>query len=149
MKHNEELLYEMEGLLRKVFRQLRNGINTILEKEISRNEFFILRDLHCCGPLKASDLSKKLDVSASHISSMSDSLVEKELVVRSRDETDRRIIKLTLTSKGEKTWLELEKKKTDYLFDRFESLEEKELETLVFLFKKLDLPDGNKTGNGS
>ncbi|MBS2969297.1 MarR family transcriptional regulator [Metabacillus sp. KIGAM252] len=138
MNHKEELLYEMEGLLRSVFRQLRQGVNSILEKEISRNEFFILKALHCEGTLKASDLSKKLDVSASHITSMADSLVGKGLIERSRAESDRRIINIGITDAGTKKLMELEKKKTEYLFERFESLNQEELQTLVHLFKKLD-----------
>ncbi|KZZ84305.1 hypothetical protein AS29_011810 [Bacillus sp. SJS] len=128
----------MEGLLRRVFRQLRQGVNSILEKEISRNEFFILKSLHCDGTLKSSDLSKKLDVSASHITSMADSLVGKGLIERSRAESDRRIIHIGITDAGTKKLMELEKKKTDYLFERFGSLNQEELQTFVHLFKKID-----------
>ncbi|MTH52057.1 MarR family transcriptional regulator [Bacillus mangrovi] len=127
----------MEGLLRKVFRQLRQGVNSILEKEISRNEFFMLKALGD-GPLRASELSRILEVSASHITSMSDSLVEKRLIERKRDLTDRRMLNIAITQKGQDKLQELDEKKTNYLFQRFESLDEEELQTLVGLFKKLD-----------
>ncbi|AZB44866.1 MarR family transcriptional regulator [Bacillus sp. FJAT-42376] len=128
----------MEGLLRRVFRQLRQGVNHILEKDITRNEFFILRALHSGGASKASELSKVLDVSASHITSMADSLVEKGYIDRIRADSDRRMVNISITEEGEKKLHELEKRKTDYLFERFENLDAEELQLLVHLFKKLD-----------
>lgn len=46
------MMYDMEALLRKVFKQIRNEVNEILDKELSRNEFIILRILSEQGPKK-------------------------------------------------------------------------------------------------
>lgn len=52
MKAREQMMYDMEALLRTVFKQIRDEINELLEKEMSRNEFMILRLLSEQGPKK-------------------------------------------------------------------------------------------------
>ncbi|MEC2176866.1 MarR family transcriptional regulator, partial [Bacillus amyloliquefaciens] len=45
MKVRTQMMYDMGALLRKMFKQIRNEVNEILDKELSRNEFTILRIL--------------------------------------------------------------------------------------------------------
>ncbi len=52
LKVRTQMMYDMEALLRKVFKQIRNEVNEILDKELSRNEFTILRILSEQGPKK-------------------------------------------------------------------------------------------------
>ncbi|RBN39120.1 MarR family transcriptional regulator, partial [Priestia megaterium] len=67
MKKREELVQEMETLFRFVFRQLRQEINEVYNSELSTNEFMVLRMLVDSGRQRSTDLSKYLQVSASHI----------------------------------------------------------------------------------
>lgn len=95
-------MYDMEALLRKVFKQIRNEVNEILDKELSRNEFIILRILSEQGPKKVTEFAPILEVSASHITAVTDALVEKEWITRIRSKEDRRIIRIHITEAGEK-----------------------------------------------
>jgi len=52
------------------------------------------------GPLALSKLSKKVSLSPSMITSLVDQLEEKELVVRKRETTDRRVVSIELTGEG-------------------------------------------------
>ena len=90
-------MYDMEALLRKVFKQIRNEVNEILDKELSRNEFTILRILSEQGPKKVTEFAPILEVSASHITAVTDALVEKEWITRIRSKEDRRIIRIHIT----------------------------------------------------
>ncbi|MCY9430981.1 MarR family transcriptional regulator, partial [Bacillus spizizenii] len=72
MKVRTQMMYDMETLLRKVFKQIRNEINEILDKELSRNEFTILRILNEQGPKKVTEFAPILEVSASHITAVTD-----------------------------------------------------------------------------
>ncbi|MBD1381584.1 MarR family winged helix-turn-helix transcriptional regulator [Metabacillus arenae] len=139
MDKREETMYEMESLLRNVFKQLRNEMNGILGKEMSRNEFLVLKILKTEGPKKSNELAKELDVSASHITAVTDSLVLKELIERIRSEEDRRMIELHLTNTGKEKLLLTEKKKTEFLFKRFDNYSNQELRELLRLFKKMYL----------
>ena len=70
------MMYEMDTLLRTVFKQIRYEINSLLENELSRNEFLILNLLREQGA-KVTEFASILGVSASHITAVTDTLVEK------------------------------------------------------------------------
>ncbi|MFY4776849.1 MarR family transcriptional regulator [Metabacillus sp. RGM 3146] len=138
MENRKEMMYEMEALLRNVFRQLRLEINKLLNHEMTRNEFYILKTLQENGPQKSSSLSKYLEVSASHITAMSDSLLEKDFITRERSVSDRRIIEIAITESGKEKLQEFQEKKTEYLFKRFDCYSEEQMKTLIELFRKMD-----------
>lgn len=137
LENRQEKMYEMESLIRSVFKQLRQELNAVYDKELSRNEFFILKALFENGPKKASDLSKYLDVSASHITAVTDSLIEKEWITRIRSDRDRRIVDIHLTSKGEDVLKTYEKRKTEFLFSKFNHFTDEEMDMFIHLFQKL------------
>jgi len=130
-------MYEMEALMRNVYRKLRQEMNLVYDNEMSRNEFFILKTLYELGPKKSSDLSKMLNVSASHITAITDSLIEKKWIDRVRSVQDRRIVDIHLTEEGKKTLLLFEKKKTDFLLEKFNEFSEEDIKNFIILFNKL------------
>lgn len=137
MSSRQDKMYELESLMRYVYKVLRNEMNEVYENEMSRNEFFILKTLYEQGSKKSSDLSKMLNVSASHITAVTDSLIEKNWIKRIRSIQDRRIVDLHLTDEG-KVKLELfEKKKTNFLLEKFNDFTDKEIEDFISLFHKL------------
>ncbi|ABV62572.1 MarR family transcriptional regulator [Bacillus pumilus] len=138
MEQRKKMMYEMDTLLRTVFKQIRYEINSLLENELSRNEFLILNLLREQGAKKVTEFASILGVSASHITAVTDTLVEKGWITRIRSKEDRRIIKIHLTDKGKEITEHFEKKKTEYFMERFESFDDEELKTMIKLFKKLD-----------
>ncbi|PMC39234.1 MarR family transcriptional regulator [Bacillus sp. UMB0899] len=137
MNNRQEKMYEMEALMRNVYRKLRQEMNLVYDNEMSRNEFFILKTLYEQGPKKSSDLSKMLNVSASHITAITDSLIEKKWIDRVRSVQDRRIVDIHLTENGKNTLLMFEKKKTDFLLDKFNEFSEEDIKNFIILFNKL------------
>ncbi|HZH58536.1 MAG TPA: MarR family transcriptional regulator [Metabacillus sp.] len=137
MNNRQEKMYEMEALMRNVYRKLRQEMNLVYDNEMSRNEFFILKTLYELGPKKSSDLSKMLNVSASHITAITDSLIEKKWIDRVRSVQDRRIVDIHLTEEGKKTLLLFEKKKTDFLLEKFNEFSEEDIKNFIILFNKL------------
>ncbi|WP_439098713.1 MarR family winged helix-turn-helix transcriptional regulator [Metabacillus sp. HB246100] len=137
MEDRQDKMYEMEALMRHVYKKLRQEMNTVYENELSRNEFFILKTLFETGSKKASDLSKLLNVSASHITAVTDVLIEKEWIERVRSDKDRRIVDIHLTEEGKKTLELFEKKKTNFLLNKFENLNDLEIESFIQVLKKL------------
>ncbi len=137
MSSRQDKMYELESLMRYVYKVLRNEMNEVYENEMSRNEFFILKTLYEQGAKKSSELSKMLNVSASHITAVTDSRIEKNWIKRIRSIQDRRIVDLHLTDEG-KAKLELfEKKKTNFLLEKFNDFTDKEIENFISLFHKL------------
>lgn len=101
---------ELERAFRTVFRTLRQEVNKLMGDEVTSNEFTVLK-LIADGPKMASAISKELNVSASHITSVTDSLVRKGYMTRSRSENDRRVVELVLTGTGQELVEKLEEKK--------------------------------------
>jgi DNA-binding MarR family transcriptional regulator len=137
LKSRQDKMYEMEALMRHVYKKLRQEMNQVYDKEMSRNEFFILKTLYEQGSRKSSDLSKMLNVSASHITAVTDSLIEKSWIQRVRSVQDRRIVDLHLTEEGKNTLELFEKKKTDFLLQKFNDFSDQDMENFITLFNKL------------
>ena len=97
-----------EDLESNIFSNLRKIINTVdlyeskLKEKIGLNasQLSCLLVLDSEGSLQLSRLSKKVSLSPSMITSIVDQLEKKELVIRNRLSTDRRVILIELTEKG-------------------------------------------------
>jgi DNA-binding MarR family transcriptional regulator len=128
---------ELEMVFRQVYRKLKDKVQKSMRSHVSPNEFIVLKYL-LEGPMRASELSKKLQVSASHITTVTDSLVEKELIERSRSTQDRRVVDLMINDKGTALVRDLIKVKSDLFKETFKVFSHEEIEILINLFKKLD-----------
>ncbi|BCU81114.1 putative HTH-type transcriptional regulator YpoP [Polycladomyces abyssicola] len=137
MSTRQELLHELEISLRTLIRKLRKELQSVLGETISIGDFFVLKQLREKGPQTVSELAQELEVSASHITNVTDRLVNKGWVERQRSRRDKRVVELRITNEGETTIRELEEKKRAYFQHRFESLTTEEIETMTRLFQKL------------
>ena len=68
--------------------------------DVTLPQYRTLVVLACGGPARLADLAEALGVSPSTATRMCDRLVRKELVSRTRDELDRREVKLAITAAG-------------------------------------------------
>ena len=134
----QDTIYELEKSFRTVFRKFKHDINNLLGDNLSSNEFIVIKFLLECGPKRVSDTSNELKVSASHITSVSDSLVKKGFVTRIRSEEDRRVVQIDITEEGKEVIGELEIIKTNYMRSRFDQFSNEELNLFLQLFKKLE-----------
>ncbi|MBM7662552.1 DNA-binding MarR family transcriptional regulator [Bacillus mesophilus] len=139
MTKRDELMVELERTFQYTIRALRKGINETLGDEVNRSEFILLKYLHENGSSKVSSISNELKVTSSHITSVADSLVEKDYVTRERSLEDRRVVEITLTPTGATLFEKLHNKKTDYLFSTFDGLSNEEILTLISLFQKFKM----------
>ncbi|MBC1315774.1 MarR family winged helix-turn-helix transcriptional regulator [Listeria booriae] len=127
---------EMETAVKRVFNSFRHEVDGILERKMTGGEFRVL-SLIANGINRTTDLSKKLDVSASHITAITDALVSNNFITRHRSEVDRRIIVLELTEEAKTFVSSIEKKKKAMLVRRFSVFTEEEREQFQVLLKKL------------
>ena len=88
------------------------------------------------GPMSQKDLQEKLGVQPASVSELISKLEARGLVERSRSETDRRVVILSLTEKAGK----IEKKDLDIRSsdELFSCLDEEEQDQLICLLEKLD-----------
>jgi DNA-binding MarR family transcriptional regulator len=130
-------MFQLEELFRNVFRMMKRDITRLYGKYLSSGELMVLKYLSEHGAMKASDLSKKMNVSASHITSVTDSLTEKGYMTRQRSSVDRRVVEMTLTEKGKDVLEKCLQLKLDYFQEKFNTFSEEELKQLIKLFNKL------------
>ncbi|WP_416825693.1 MarR family winged helix-turn-helix transcriptional regulator [Ectobacillus polymachus] len=136
-EYREELSNELVASMFIVFRSLRGEVSKVFEEFIPMNEFFVLRILNREKQEKVSKIAQELHVSSSHITAVSEKLIARDLLERTRCSTDRRVVFLKITEQGSKLVREMEERKTKYIKEKFATLSEEEMKIAIDVFQKL------------
>lgn len=120
-----------------MFRTLRNDIGKIFGRYIPWNEFIVLRILNRTNKEMVSRVANELNVSNSHITAVTEKLINKGFVTRSRSTSDRRVVYLEITEQGKDLVAKMEGAKKQYLQERFSTLSEEEMNIMISISKKL------------
>ncbi len=105
--------------------------------DLTPPQFYVLATIGYAGGLPFSEIGEKMMVTVSNLTGIVDRLEEKGLVARERDNHDRRVVRVTLTEKGVKSY-----KSTIPLFEKsisevFSPLSKSQQKELASLFRKL------------
>ncbi|WP_226529177.1 MarR family winged helix-turn-helix transcriptional regulator [Metabacillus niabensis] len=121
-----------------VTKKAENLIKESIGDTITNDQHYTLRYIHKAGTCTSTELAEVFDVKKSAITAIVNRLTEKELIKRTRDESDRRVIYLTLTDKG-KVLFEKTEEKIHKLVESFiTSFDEKEIESFIETYEKLN-----------
>jgi DNA-binding MarR family transcriptional regulator len=93
----DRLRAAVQTLFRQQMRQIRE---TATEEGLTLAQMFVLRRVHRAGTVPATSWAREEGVTASSLSSVVDGLVEDGFLKRSREDTDRRVVQISLTPKG-------------------------------------------------
>ena len=138
MDDRKALIQKVEQSFRFTFRRVQRDINELFkDNDMTSHEFIFLKRLSLEEPIKISDLSKDMNVTASYATAVSERLLKHGYLNRNRSTVDRRIVELTSTPTGKTLVEELERRKAAYLQKMFTHLSLEELEALVHLFDKM------------
>ena len=97
-------------------------------------QFYVLATIGYAGGLPFGEIGHKLMVTVSNLTGIVDRLEEKKLVVRKRDDNDRRVVHVVLTDKGTKlykTTIPLFERSVAEVFAMLSRLEQKEIAALL------------------
>lgn len=97
-------------------------------------QFYVLATIGYAGGLPFGEIGAKMMVTVSNLTGIVDRLEEKKLVLRKRDEHDRRVVHVILTEKGAKLYkstLPLFEKSVAEIFAPLDSAQQKELSALL------------------
>ena len=97
-------------------------------------QFYVLATIGYAGSLPFGEIGAKMMVTVSNLTGIVDRLEEKKLVLRKRDETDRRVVHVTLTEKGTKlykTTIPLFEKSISEIFSSLDLQSQKKLSALL------------------
>jgi len=99
---SENTVLRLWLLLRRVGDALALCQDSVFSKYgLTTEKFGVLTSIKSRGPLRPTDLASILERSANSISMLVDRMVKAGLVRRTRDRKDRRVVTVSLTSKGE------------------------------------------------
>ncbi|EJS02351.1 MarR family winged helix-turn-helix transcriptional regulator [Bacillus cereus] len=136
-QNREQLMEELSTNVFAMFRTLRNDIGKIFGGYIPWNEFIVLRILNRTNKEMVSRVANELNVSNSHITAVTEKLINKGFVTRSRSTSDRRVVYLEITEQGKDLVAKMEGAKKQYLQERFSTLSEDEMNVMISISKKL------------
>ena len=111
-----ENVEDIERYLRKVdYIIRRKGREILSDFNITGPQFTALQILIHNGTMTIGDLSQKMDLACSTITDLVDRMEKTNLVVRKKDEKDRRVVKVEVLEKGHDILTQVMKKRIDYL----------------------------------
>lgn len=126
----KELRY-ISGIIKQKGREMLNSYT------ITPPQFIALQWLFEHGDMTIGDLSNKMYLAFSTTTDLVDRMEKNELVVRIREEQDRRVVRIKLLKEGERIIEEVIEKRQDYLQNVLTEFSEEEVEQFSFLLEKL------------
>lgn len=129
--HIEKSLRNISVIIQQKGREILSDYN------ITPPQFVALQYLMEFGDLTIGELSTKMYLACSTMTDLIDRMEKNNLVVRVRDEKDRRVIRIHLLNEGERIIAEAIKKRQDYLNEILLSFSGDEMNRLETLLNKL------------
>ncbi len=126
----KELRY-ISGIIKQKGREILNSYT------ITPPQFIALQWLFEHGDMTIGDLSNKMFLAFSTTTDLVDRMEKNELVVRIREEQDRRVVRIKLLKEGERIIEEVIKKRQDYLENVLTNFSEDEAAQFALLLEKL------------
>ncbi len=137
-KENLNLLVDTyTTAMNEVNRRINVIMNEKVHQELTSDQFGTLRFLQMKQPCTSSDIAHEFSIGKSAVTAQINRLVERNLINRTRDEQDRRIIYLTLTEDGKKLINAGTKKLYDVLGDILSEFKDEEISCFIESLEKL------------
>ena len=102
---NDKHMYNVEIIMKEMFEIQQKStmfVNMLSEGEsLSQNQLILLIQLKITGGMKATEIADFFSVTPGAVTSMCDKLEKLNLLQRIRENEDRRVVKIALTTDGE------------------------------------------------
>lgn len=143
--------YTMRNSVGYLMRMCSNRLLPLMEalfqdEEMTFSQWTTLVALHDGRISTASDLAHNICHDAGSLSRLIDHMAERGLVTRSRDEADRRVVRLRLTPRGRRLVEALAPRVMEFWNSMLTGLSHAEVDTLISLLTKLMIATEAKTG---
>lgn len=126
----KELRY-ISGIIKQKGREILNNY------PITAPQFIALQWLLEDGDLTIGELSNKINLAFSTTTDLIDRMEKNELVVRTRDTKDRRVVRIHLQEKGKLIIHEVIQKRQEYLGEVLETVSVENIDTLRMILRLL------------
>ncbi|WP_066295313.1 MarR family winged helix-turn-helix transcriptional regulator [Bacillus sp. FJAT-29937] len=135
---SEETIFEIIHNMDKVTNDLIIRWNKGFNKDLGVSHVLVLGHLRVNGKSRPSDIAKALGLTPPTVTHLMEKLVKRQLVTRSTDETDRRIIYLEITNAGEMILKEANESGQILRKKLFEKLTDEERQQMLHIYRKLN-----------
>ncbi len=108
-----------------------------ISNDLTNDQHYLLRYIHGARKCTSSELAEVFDVNKSAITAIINRMAERNLIDRTRDEDDRRVVYLTLTSDGNQLFEKTEDKVRCLVQSIITKFEEKEIQDFIKTYEKL------------
>ncbi len=136
----EGRLSNFEVSIREIMRQFQRLHSVAAgnpHMNLGHHDFVIIEFLGESGPQMMRSLAELLGLAVNSMTPIVDSLENRGLVVRSRSETDRRVVNVGLSAEGQKAYEFSSNIKRQFHLSLFSALTPDEQEILLVLFRKI------------
>lgn len=128
------------------------GYRNLLGRSVSMTHMHVLATLRGSGPLRMSELARRLDISLANATGIVTRMEERGLVARARDEQDRRVVSVTLAEGGLRAFGEMDARSREFFATILRQLTPDELAQLRIgmqaLFRAAREVVANRTNEG-
>lgn len=133
-------LAEFQDVFGSVFLKLKKKNEFLPQTEYKLASGHVLILLHVFNKTTctASDIASFLGITSGGVTGLTDTLLKNNLINRTRLESDRRVVQITLTNEGEKIVEQITEERAKMFTQLFQNMDEKEIEEIVRIFKKLN-----------
>ncbi|WP_404404181.1 MarR family winged helix-turn-helix transcriptional regulator [Jeotgalibacillus malaysiensis] len=136
--HSKEVVADIEKDLRYISGLIKQKGREILSQyTITPPQFVALQWLFEAGDMTIGELSNKMYLACSTTTDLIDRMERSSLVVRVKDEHDRRVVRIHLLEEGERIIEEVIKKRQQDLSDVLSEFTEDEVSSLAKVLSKL------------
>lgn len=108
-----------------------------LEKGLTIDQFYVLGIISRLGTCTVSELAREHQVNPAAITAMMDRLSKNDLIIRERDEKDRRTVNIRFSDQGRQVFNRSEAKRKQLFKHYFSQLDPEEMKSLVVITEKL------------
>jgi DNA-binding MarR family transcriptional regulator len=135
--HIQDLIDRYISVSFQVEKKAGSLIRAQIGDELTTDQLYILRYIHKTGECNSSELAEAFDVNKSAITAIINRLADRGFIQRTRDENDRRVIYLTLTTEGKELHQKTDEKVHHLVESFITQFEESEIELFIKTYEKL------------
>ena len=139
MQHDSyfEKIQRLDSIVDSFHRILCTYLTKSSKFSLSVAQIFLLKLLNEKGTCTASALAKYMGVTSGAVTSLADKLSRQGLILRERSENDRRVVKISLTDKGQELYKAVEHERFEQTIQILSVLPEEDIDKMMHIYQKL------------
>lgn len=120
-----------------IYRSVNTTIKEHVHDDITTDQFSVLQHIHRQQTSTSTEIANTFGVGKSAITALVNRLFEKKLIVRKRDQKDRRVVYLSLTEKGIELVKQTEDEVYRFISEKLSHFSESDVEAFLNALEKL------------